>query len=37
MMAQLQEHDVHAWREAFLDALQQPDGVFAASSPMAAE
>jgi len=37
MMAQLVEHDVHAWRDAFLDALQQRDGVFAASPPMAAE
>ena len=37
MMAHLDEHDVHAWRDAFLDALQQPEGVFAASPPMAAE
>jgi trehalose 6-phosphate synthase len=37
MMAQLDTHDVHAWRDAFLDALQHPDGVFAASPPMAAE
>ncbi len=37
MMAQLDGHDVHAWREAFLDALQQPDRVFTMSSPMAAE
>jgi trehalose 6-phosphate synthase len=37
MMAQLDGHDVHAWREAFLDALQQPDGVFAASPALAAE
>jgi trehalose 6-phosphate synthase len=37
MMAQLETHDVHAWRDAFLDALQHPDGVLAASHPMAAE
>jgi len=37
MMAQLNTHDVHAWRDAFLDALQHPDGVFAGSPPMAAE
>ena len=37
MMAQLDTHDVHAWREAFLDALQQPDRVFTMSPPMAAE
>jgi trehalose 6-phosphate synthase len=37
MMAQLEGHDVHAWREAFLDALQQPDRVFTISPPMAAE
>ena len=37
MMAQLDAHDVHAWRDAFLDALQRPDGVFAASAPIAAE
>ena len=24
MMARLGRHDVHAWREAFLNALQQP-------------
>jgi trehalose 6-phosphate synthase len=27
MMTQLLEHDVHAWREAFLDALQQPGSI----------
>ena len=37
MMAQLDGHDVHAWREAFLDALQHPDRVFTMSPPMAAE
>src|SRR6516164_1324114 len=37
MMAQLDAHDVHAWRDAFLDALQQPDRIFAAGHPMAAE
>jgi trehalose-6-phosphate synthase len=37
MMAQLDTHDVHAWRDAFLDALQQPDRIFAAGHPMAAE
>jgi trehalose 6-phosphate synthase len=37
MMAQLDTHDVHAWRDAFLQALQQPDGVFAARHPIAAE
>jgi len=37
MMAQLQTHDVHAWRDAFLDALQHRDGVLAGSPPMAAE
>jgi len=37
MMAQLETHDVHAWRDAFLDALQHPDGVFLARSSMAAE
>ena len=37
MMAQLEEHNVHAWRDAFLKALQHPDGVFAGSPPMAAE
>jgi len=36
-MAQLNAHDVHAWRDAFLKALQHPDGVFAGSPPMAAE
>jgi trehalose 6-phosphate synthase len=37
MMAQLSAHDVHAWRDAFLDALQHPDGVFAVRAAMAAE
>jgi trehalose 6-phosphate synthase len=37
MMAQLDAHDVHAWREAFLDALQRRHRVFAMSPPMAAE
>jgi trehalose 6-phosphate synthase len=37
MMAQLHIHDVHAWREAFLDALQHPDGVSPARAVMAAE
>jgi trehalose 6-phosphate synthase len=37
MMAQLETHDVHAWREAFLDALQYPDGVSPARAFMAAE
>jgi trehalose 6-phosphate synthase len=37
MMAQLDAYDVHAWRDAFLDALQHPDGVLAASAPIAAE
>jgi trehalose 6-phosphate synthase len=37
MMSQLDAHDVHAWRDAFLGALQQPDGVFAASASLAAE
>jgi trehalose 6-phosphate synthase len=37
MMAHLRTHDVHAWRDAFLDALQHPGGVLAASPPMAAE
>ena len=37
MMAQLSAHDVHAWRDAFLDALQHPDGVFAARAAIAAE
>ena len=37
MMAHLDTHDVHAWRDAFLDALQQPDGIFAGGHPMAAE
>ena len=37
MMLQLDTHDVHAWRDSFLDALRQPDGVFAMSPPMAAE
>jgi trehalose 6-phosphate synthase len=37
MMAQLETHDVHAWREAFLEALQHPDGVSPARAFMAAE
>ena len=37
MMAQLEEHNVHAWRDAFLDALQRRHRVFAMSPPMAAE
>jgi len=37
MMAQLDGHDVHAWREGFLDALQHPDRVFATSPALAAE
>jgi trehalose 6-phosphate synthase len=37
MMLQLDTHNVHVWRDSFLDALQQPDGVFTMSSPMAAE
>ena len=37
MMAQLSAHDVHAWRDAFLDALQHPGGLFAARTAMAAE
>jgi trehalose 6-phosphate synthase len=37
MMAQLQTHDVHAWREAFLEALQHPDSVSPARAFMAAE
>ena len=37
MMAQLNTHDVHAWREAFLDALQHPDRVSPARAFMAAE
>jgi trehalose 6-phosphate synthase len=37
MMAQLEEHNVHAWRDAFLDALQHKGSVFAASAPIAAE
>jgi trehalose-6-phosphate synthase len=37
MMAQLRAHDVHTWRDAFLEALQRPDRVFAARAPMAAE
>jgi trehalose 6-phosphate synthase len=37
MMAQLEEHNVHAWRDAFLDALQHKDSVFGASAPIAAE
>ena len=37
MMAQLEAHDVHMWRDAFLDALQHPDQVFAASAALAAE
>ena len=36
MMAQLDEHDIHAWRDSFLDALQQPEGVLPAT-PLAAE
>ena len=37
MMAQLEEHNVHAWRDAFLDALQHKGSVFGASAPIAAE
>jgi trehalose 6-phosphate synthase len=37
MMAHLETHDVHAWREAFLDALQHPDGISPARAFMAAE
>ena len=37
MMAQLEEHDVHAWRDAFLGALLHKDSVFQASAPIAAE
>jgi trehalose 6-phosphate synthase len=37
MMAQLEEHNVHAWRDAFLDALQHKGSVFAANAPIAAE
>ena len=37
MMEQLETHDVHAWRDAFLDALQHPDGVSPARAFMAAE
>ena len=37
MMARLDEHDVHAWRHSFLEALQEPEGVFPARHPMAAE
>jgi trehalose 6-phosphate synthase len=37
MMSQLDTHDVHAWRDGFLDALQQPDSVFTMNPPMAAE
>jgi trehalose 6-phosphate synthase len=37
MMATLDEHDIHAWRDAFLDALQQPEGALAAGEPLAAE
>jgi len=37
MMTRLEAYDVHAWRDAFLDALQPPQSVFAASAPMAAE
>jgi trehalose 6-phosphate synthase len=37
MMAQLEEHNVHAWRDAFLDALQHKGSLFAASAPIAAE
>jgi trehalose 6-phosphate synthase len=37
MMAHLDTHDVHAWRDAFLYALQQPNSVLPASPPMAAE
>ena len=37
MMAHLDTHDVHAWRDSFLDALQHPDGIFTAGHPMAAE
>jgi trehalose 6-phosphate synthase len=27
MMSWLQEHDIHAWRDAFLDALQRPESI----------
>ena len=37
MMAHLDDHDVHAWRNAFLEALQHPDRIYAASASMAAE
>jgi trehalose 6-phosphate synthase len=37
MMARLREHDVHAWREAFLDALRQPRDVLSISASIAAE
>jgi len=37
MMTHLNEHDVHAWRDAFLEALQHPDRIYAARAPMAAE
>jgi trehalose 6-phosphate synthase len=37
MMSHLDTHNVHAWRDSFLDALQQPDGLFTISPPMAAE
>jgi trehalose 6-phosphate synthase len=37
MMLQLGTYNVHSWRESFLNALRQPDGVLTMSSPMAAE
>jgi trehalose 6-phosphate synthase len=37
MMSQLDTHNVHAWRDSFLNALQRPDSVFTISPPMAAE
>jgi len=37
MMAHLDDHDVHAWRNAFLEALQHPDRIYAAHASMAAE
>ena len=37
MMSHLETYNVHAWRESFLDALQQPNGIFTMSPPMAAE
>jgi trehalose 6-phosphate synthase len=37
MMSLLDTHNVHAWRDSFLNALQRPDSVFTISPPMAAE